>query len=96
MKKARGEVVRSGLASEAPYGFAVKHNYAFIPNRDNMAVVHLVSGKTSNWTFDELPIKGDVRSIKMRTNQHPGVLKKAYSMVIGTTKGLVICNLNLQ
>jgi hypothetical protein len=95
-EKGTWEVVRSGLPSEAPYGFAVKHNYAFIPNRDDMAVVHLVSGKTSIWTFDELPIEGDVKSIKMRTNQHPGVLKKAYSMVIGTTKGLVICNLNLQ
>jgi hypothetical protein len=50
-EKGAWEVVRSGLASEAPYGFAVKHNYAFIPNRDNMAVVHLVSGKTSNWTL---------------------------------------------
>lgn len=90
------EVVSTDLASDEPYGFAVKHNYAFIPNYNNMEVVHLVSGKTSIWTFDELPIKGEVTSIKMRTNQHPGVLKKAYSMVIGTTKGLVICNLNLQ
>lgn len=90
------EVVSTSLASEAPYGFAVKHNYAFIPTRNNMEVVHLVSGKTSIWTFDELPIKGEVKSIKMRTNQQAGVLKKAYSMVIGTTKGLVICNLNLQ
>jgi hypothetical protein len=90
------EVVSSGLASEAPYGFAVKHNYAFIPTQNNMEVVHLVSGKTSIWTFDELPIKGAITSIRMRTNQQSGVLKKAYSMVIGTTKGLVICNLNLQ
>jgi major membrane immunogen (membrane-anchored lipoprotein) len=90
------EVVSTDLASEEPYGFAVKHNYAFIPNYNNMEVVHLVSGKTSVWTFDELPIKGEVTSIKMRTNQQPGVLKKAYSMVIGTTKGLVICDLNLQ
>jgi hypothetical protein len=95
-EKGEWEVVRTGLASEAPYSFAVKHNYAFIPTQNNMEVVHLVSGKTSIWTFDELPIKGEVKSIKMRTNQHPGVLKKAYSMVIGTTKGLVICNLNLQ
>lgn len=90
------EIVSAGLASETPYGFAVKHNYAFIPAKDNMEVVHLVSGKTSIWDFDELPIKGDITSIKMRTNQHPGVLTKAYSMVIGTTKGVVICNLNLQ
>ena len=95
-EKGAWEVVGTGLASEAPYCFAVKHNFAFIPARDHMAVVHLISGKTSTWTFDELPIKGEVTSIKMRTNQHPGVLTKAYSMVIGTTKGLVICNLNLQ
>ena len=90
------EIVHTGLLGDAPYSFAVKNSYAFIPSRDNMEVVHLISGKSSIWTFEELPIKGEVTSIKMRTNQNPGVLKKAYSMVIGTTKGLVICNLNLQ
>jgi hypothetical protein len=90
------EIVNSNLASGSPTGFAVKNNYAFIPRENSLEVVHLVSGKISLWNFDELPIEGEITAIKMRTNQNPGIISKAFAMVLGTTKGLVICNLNLQ
>ena len=90
------EIVNSNLSSEFPTGLAVKHNYAFIPTKDSLEVVHLVSGKTSEWNFDELPIKGEIKAIQMRTNENPGITSKAYAMYLGTSNGLVICNLNLQ
>ena len=90
------EIVNSNLASGVPTGFAVKNDYAFIPRQNSLEVVHLVSGKTSLWNFDELPIKGQITAIKIRTNENPGIISKAYSMILGTTEGLVICNLNLQ
>jgi hypothetical protein len=90
------EIVNSNLTSGSPTGFAVKNNYAFIPGINSLEVVHLVSGKISLWDFDELPIKGEITAIKMRTNENPGSISKAFAMVLGTTKGLVICNLNLQ
>ena len=90
------EIVNSNLSSEFPTGLAVKHNYAFIPTKDSLEVVHLVSGKTSELNFDELPIKGEIKAIEMRTNENPGITSKAYAMYLGTSNGLVICNLNLQ
>lgn len=89
-------VVNSVLVSNSPVDLLVKHNYAFVPNPFNLEVVHLVSGKTSMWNFDELPIEGQIQTIAMRTNQDPGGIKKAYAIIFGTDAGLVLCNLNLH
>jgi hypothetical protein len=35
-EEGKWEVISTDLTSEEPYGFAVKHNYAFIPNYNNM------------------------------------------------------------
>lgn len=95
-EKGEWQIVSSSLSSDYPIDLAVKNNYAFIPNRNSLEVLHLASGKTSEWNFTELPIKGDIKTVAMRTNEKPGVTSKAYSMYFGTSQGLVICNLNLQ
>jgi len=95
-EKGSWTVVIGGLFSDYPVDLVVQNQYAFVPSAENLEVAHLVSGKTSLWSFDELPISGRIQTIAMRTNQAPGVMKKAYAMSFGTDRGLVICNLNLQ
>jgi hypothetical protein len=90
------EVVTSNFERYYPTSFAVKNNFAFIAYGSDIEVVHLKSGKKSLWTSDELPIKGQINAIQIRENGNPGEIKKAYGMYLGTSDGLVICNLNLQ
>ena len=90
------QIVNSSLSSDYPVDLAVKNRYAFIPNRKSLEVLHLASGKTSEWDFTELPINGEIKTIAIRKNENPGVTSKAYSMYFGTSQGLVICDLNLQ
>jgi len=90
------QIVRSSLSSNYPVDLVIKNKYAFIPNRNSLEVLHLASGKSSEWNFTELPIKGNIKTVAMRTNENPGVTAKAYSMYFGTSQGLVICDLNLQ
>jgi len=95
-EKGNWTVVIGDLFSDYPIDLVVKNQYAFVPSADHLEVAHLVSGKTSLWGFDELPISGRIQTIAMRTNQAPGVINKAYAMIFGTNAGLAICNLNLK
>jgi len=88
-------LVNGALASEEPVGLVVKNNYGFIADCDSLEVVHLITGKTSVWGFEELPIKGTLQTVAIRTKSDPGITTKAFALYFGTDAGLVICNLNL-